>query len=1072
MKFIVLMLFSLLLPFSGFAAGSDVPSTPFVKIASEMHTARIQSAASDGEGKLLATVSADKSVKIWERKTGKLTRTVRPPIADGIEGQLLAVALSPDGKTVATGGFTGQTWDKKYSVYLFDIASGAMTFRIGGFAKQILSLAFSRDGKCLAAGFGGGGGLSVHSASAGALIFQDKAFRGNVYGIDYDSRGNLIATSDQGDIKYFHPDGTLAYALHSEHGVQIYSVRFSPDGSLLALGYDDSPAVEVREALDGSVAFEASDPKGKRARFSSVAWSADGSRILAAGSRRNKDSNQLICVWSSRWKTFKERIEVPVKASITQLLSFGDGTSLFLSRQDGFGLLDAPGNVTYFKAVDHPDFQKNHDFFRISADASVVKFSYQRHGEAQATFDLKARKLAIGKSEEMEFLPARFTGTGIDVRNWDNAAQPRLGKRKLMGLYARETSHSLAVQHDNQGFVLGTTYALRSYDRQGKQLWVRRIPTAAWDLALSADDRTLVAALDDGTIRWFNAKSGEEQYALYLHPDRKRWVLWLPSGYFDHAPDSERLIGFQVNQGKEREAAFVRISQMYDLFYRPDVVQRAVAGEDISVWLKHLTVLPRSTPAAAEDGVAGEAERVALEKAALDKAALDKAALDKAALDKAIIAERLAAEASRLAQQQAAEEKSAQELAALSDPPTDEDEEDSSDDDLAATDGPVVPGGLLPVVQQTVLDQVVNLSTLPPKVRFITQSGTAQDHDVKLVAELCDSGGGIGGVTMFLNGMPVVVERGDRGVAIRGKSTPSIPACVNLERTITLANDKNVISITAFNKNNTIESLRNTIELNLPHRELAKPRLYILTVAIDNYRDLDLRLKYPVADATDLEKITIERAKPLFADILSFRLHDADVTRDKIEEMFSRIGSQMKREDVFLFFLAGHGITEERDGVYYFLPVDFRYTDQESIARQGISLTDFKRYLAGIQAMKSLILLDTCNSGSFVEGLASRGLTEKTALTKLARSVGRATIAASSKNQAALEGYQGHGVFSFAVLEGIRGKAANRQGEITINHLASFIEETLPGLTFKKWGYEQVPQKSLVGNDFPFGMTQ
>ena len=440
-------------------------------------------------------------------------------------------------------------------------------------------------------------------------------------------------------------------------------------------------------------------------------------------------------------------------------------------------------------------------------------------------------------------------------------------------------------------------------------------------------------------------------------------------------------------------------------------------------------------------------------------------------MDKAI-AERLAVEAARLVQQQAAEKESPQALAVTSDAKTDEDEEDASGDDLAATDGPAVPGGLAPVVQQTVLDQVVNLSTLPPKVRFITQSGTAQDHDVKLVAELCDAGGGIGSVTMFLNGMPVVVERGDRGVMIRERSTQPISACVNLERIITLANDKNVISITAFNKNNTIESLRNTIELNLPPRELAKPRLYILTVAIDNYRDLDLRLKYPVADATDLEKITIERAKPLFADILSFRLHDADVTRDKIEEMFSRIGRQMKREDVFLFFLAGHGITEERDGVYYFLPVDFRYTDQESIARQGISLTDFKRYLAGIQALKSLILLDTCNSGSFVEGLASRGLTEKTALTKLARSVGRATIAASSKNQAALEGYQGHGVFSFAVLEGIRGKAANRQGEITINHLASFVEETLPGLTFKKWGYEQVPQKSLVGNDFPFGLTQ
>jgi len=36
--------------------------------------------------------------------------------------------------------------------------------------------------------------------------------------------------------------------------------------------------------------------------------------------------------------------------------------------------------------------------------------------------------------------------------------------------------------------------------------------------------------------------------------------------------------------------------------------------------------------------------------------------------------------------------------------------------------------------------------------------------------------------------------------------------------------------------------------------------------------------------------------------------------------------------------------------------------------------------------------------------------------------------------------------------------------------MVSFVESTLPELTFKKWGYEQIPQKSLVGEDFPFAM--
>ncbi|MEI6208577.1 MAG: hypothetical protein WCP20_17505 [Desulfuromonadales bacterium] len=69
-----------------------------------------------------------------------------------------------------------------------------------------------------------------------------------------------------------------------------------------------------------------------------------------------------------------------------------------------------------------------------------------------------------------------------------------------------------------------------------------------------------------------------------------------------------------------------------------------------------------------------------------------------------------------------------------------------------------------------------------------------------------------------------------------------------------------------------------------------------------------------------------------------------------------------------------------------------------------------------------------------------------------------------------MEGYEGHDVFSYTVLEGIKGKAANRGGSITVNLLANFIEETLPELTYKKWGYEQIPQKSLQGMDFPIGV--
>src|SRR6185369_8793344 len=121
---ITFLLVLFLLPSAVLAA--DPPNHPFITIDTEMHTAGVKGAATDKEEKLLATVSDDKTLKIWERQSGKLLRTIRSPIADGDEGRLNAVALSPDGKVAAVGGYTGKSWDGSYSAYLYDVTSGAM----------------------------------------------------------------------------------------------------------------------------------------------------------------------------------------------------------------------------------------------------------------------------------------------------------------------------------------------------------------------------------------------------------------------------------------------------------------------------------------------------------------------------------------------------------------------------------------------------------------------------------------------------------------------------------------------------------------------------------------------------------------------------------------------------------------------------------------------------------------------------------------------------------------------------------------------------------------------------------
>jgi uncharacterized caspase-like protein len=176
---------------------------------------------------------------------------------------------------------------------------------------------------------------------------------------------------------------------------------------------------------------------------------------------------------------------------------------------------------------------------------------------------------------------------------------------------------------------------------------------------------------------------------------------------------------------------------------------------------------------------------------------------------------------------------------------------------------------------------------------------------------------------------------------------------------------------------------------------------------------------------------------------------------------------------MFIFYLAGHGVT--LDGRYYFLPRDFRYTNDDAVRTNAVNQDHFQRWLAEVPARKSLVLIDTCESGSFSQSkVVTRGMAEKAAIAKLTRATGRATIVASTDTQPAVEGYKGHGVFTYVILEGLEhadSKFGNRDGYTGLFELAAYINDQVPAITMSAFNFEQIPQVHLVGMDFPLGVA-
>ncbi len=188
------------------------PTEPIPRIEAGTHTAPIRGIGVDRDCRVLVTGSDDKTARLWalpEQGAGepKLLRVLRVPIGPGNDGKINAVALSPDGRFVAAGG-----WNRSsdHWVYVFDAATGKLIRRLGKFNDVIVHLTWSADGRYLAATLWGGGGLRVWETAGWSLVGDDRNYGGKEsYGAAFDAAGRLYTVAFDGLLRRYGADFKL-----------------------------------------------------------------------------------------------------------------------------------------------------------------------------------------------------------------------------------------------------------------------------------------------------------------------------------------------------------------------------------------------------------------------------------------------------------------------------------------------------------------------------------------------------------------------------------------------------------------------------------------------------------------------------------------------------------------------------------------------------------------------------------------------------------------------------------------------------------------------------------------------
>ncbi len=263
----------------------------------------------------------------------------------------------------------------------------------------------------------------------------------------------------------------------------------------------------------------------------------------------------------------------------------------------------------------------------------------------------------------------------------------------------------------------------------------------------------------------------------------------------------------------------------------------------------------------------------------------------------------------------------------------------------------------------------------------------------------------------------------------------------------------NLIQVVAGTDAQTTRTGRVLVRSANPHQAPAtkkKPRLMLLALAVDDYRDQDIPdLNCCRRDAQAIIDVVRDRMAAVYDVRQPILLAGAEVTAKNLKRVLNKLKTDLadaSPDDLVLMFLAGHGVADERSKQYYFIGHDARFADIcDGKYRECVSWADFSP-LADIPCRK-VALLDTCHSGAIQAEDDPTGLTRnpKAGVRKFQEDV-IFTVTASAGDEKAIEDPDNrHGIFTMYVVKAIQGAAADgSKSQVTLNDMVRYVKRQVP----------------------------
>jgi len=1056
------------------------------------HTGPVNRVVYSPDGKLLASASEDRTVKLWDIATGTLQQTLT-----GHGGPVETMAFSPDSQTLISGDVDG-------TIRLWDVAAGA-PFWVFALAENVSAVAFSPDGRLLVSGGGDG-----------TIRFWDVARRDEVR-------------------EPVHQRGATV------------SLAFSPDGEALAGGSADGE-LRVWDVATGRSRW--TQPVAVPARsVRSLAFSPDGKSVVSASGGSGKSGQ--IRFWNARTGEPLQTLpghQTPTVgvtfASLHQIALAFSPTGDFIVGQSFHGALKlwdvATGRVV--RTLDHHEginsvaFSPDGRTIATGAGVGSIKLWDRQTGSLHWTQGRGDGVLTVAVSPDGKALASGYRDKS--VRIWDC----RTGA--LLRLLAGHEGHvvSVAFSPDSKLLASGSddgtvklwevtkgtglqslkcppgTQASVAFAPDGQrlavgggtgvapghvQVWDVRAGTPLWSqeglegyvvsVAFSPDGETVASTGFDRRVRLWDARTGATLHQMSGHTNTVNAVSFSPDGTKLASGGADLSVKVWDRQTGLLLRTFEPphlVHNTHSLAFSPDGMTLATAAADreVKLWDLETGNLRRSltghthlvsTVAFTPDGkqiISGSWDQAIKIWHATNGSLLATLLILPPAQEDAVASDWLVVTpegyydgspgAARFIRWRVGNDRF----------PVEAYEQTFHRPDLVRK----LLGGEAfrdaPEVRRFTAGQAI-----PPLVAFTQPAhGQVVSGDSVAVSLAVTDDREVSRVELSVNGRPVEakpillgakpISLVEKPILIGGKPVPAPHRKLfEYQATVPLPPGESRVKLRAVAHDD--EALQGWTEIQLVRSlpfATGKPEevlgdLHVLSVGVSRYRDPRHHLKYAAADADAFARLWQRMEGSLYRRVLVTPLTDSQATAANVRAALFKLLETASNRDSVALFLSGHGV-QAGAGKFYFATHEIDVASPQRLEQTALPWTVFETTLAKVDAKRVLLFLDACHSGSV---LGEQQATNERLAEALAKRGGVLVFTSSRGNEVSYEEASlGHGAFTAALLEGIgQGKAdlavgGEPDGKISTAELLTYLQARVPQMT----GNRQTPACPLLAD--------